>query len=64
MNNEDRLKQTCTFKGCVNQGAPRGGYDFFACDQCLEEVGARIGAELRKRVKERVKQLFARHANN
>ena len=64
MNNEDRPKQKCTFKGCVNQGSPRDGYDFFACDHCLEEAATLIDAQIRKHLEVRVKQLFARHMNN
>jgi hypothetical protein len=31
--------QKCCFIGCHNQGIPSEGFDFFACVDCLDELG-------------------------
>ena len=54
----------CVLKYCTNVGVPVDGYDFFACDHCLEEAATLIDAQIRKHLEVRVKQLFARHMNN
>jgi len=28
----------CTFVNCANEGEPTDGYDFFACDACLDQL--------------------------
>jgi hypothetical protein len=53
---EEQTKQKCLFKGCTNLGTPRGGYDFFACDACLDELERCLEREYRKRLQ--------RHLNN
>lgn len=60
MNTEDRQTHKCIVKGCVAQGIPLDGQDFFLCDRCREELDALL--ELARR--ERVRKLFARHRNN
>ena len=34
---EEIERQKCTFKGCENRGEPLDGFDFFACENCLDE---------------------------
>lgn len=32
----------CTFKDCPNEGEPNKGFDFYACDSCLDELSQLI----------------------
>ncbi|MGC9293512.1 MAG: hypothetical protein ACP5EP_12470 [Acidobacteriaceae bacterium] len=56
MASEEKTKQNCLFKGCVNQGIPRDGQDFFVCDVCLDELEQSLEREWQKRLQ--------RHLNN
>ena len=60
MSAEDRTTQKCTFKGCINEGVPVRGYDFFICDACADELDRCLVLEYKKRVQ----NLLVRHANN
>lgn len=60
MSHEDRPTQKCTFEGCINEGVPLRGYDFFVCDACADELDRCLAREYRKCVW----KLLARHANN
>lgn len=31
-------EQKCTFKGCNHRGIPSKGFDFYACEECLDEL--------------------------
>jgi hypothetical protein len=48
--------QKCTFRGCERTGLPNDGFDFYACEECLEELARLLGMEYEKG--------FARHRNN
>ena len=43
-------EQKCTFIGCENRGVPQEGFDFFACEACLEKLGELIEAGQRKQL--------------
>ena len=32
----------CVFKGCAREGLPSEGLDFYACDECCEELECQI----------------------
>ena len=36
--------QPCCIKGCHREGVPAKGFDFFACEQCLDELEHMIAA--------------------
>jgi hypothetical protein len=40
--------QKCTFKGCDATGEPNEGFDFYACEPCLDELERLIEVEGRK----------------
>ncbi len=56
MASEKRSDRKCCFKGCTNQGVPRNGYNFFACDACLDKLERCLQFEYLKRIQ--------RHLNN
>jgi len=54
------LEQCCMVRGnvrCERRGEPEEGYDFFVCQDCLDELEARIDDEYLRR-------LIMRHINN
>ncbi len=40
-------KEKCCFKGCDTRGTPQVGFDFFACDPCLEALELLINQKAR-----------------
>jgi hypothetical protein len=56
MDSEKRVEQKCVCKDCMNRGIPADGFDFFACDDCLDELDRCLKFELHKRIQ--------RHYNN
>jgi hypothetical protein len=50
-------EQKCRFKGCERYGIPAKGFDFFACEGCLDELGRLIAEKWAKKMRER-------HVNN
>jgi hypothetical protein len=45
---EKRPKQKCCFSGCDREGTPEPGYDFYACQPCLEEMQKEMNQAYRK----------------
>lgn len=50
----------CCFKGCDREGEPSEGFDFYACEECCEELELAISELYEKDRREQ----YARHSNN